>query len=343
MRILYILAAILIFGFLVISHELGHFLAAKLCNVQVNEFSFGMGPLLWKRKRGETQYSVRALPIGGYCAMEGEDGDSESERAFSRQGFWQKLLILVAGAGVNFLTGLLLVTVLFLGAHVFFLDSVAYVSPEIAECGLQAGDEVYRINGYRAYLHGDSTMFLHYASDTADVEVVRGGEHILVKGLRRQTVTGNDGEKYEGFGVTVGIKEVPATFTNRIRYIFYQTVDFVQLVWFSLAQLVSGHAALRDFNGPVGIVSTIAQVGSAAETARAAWSRIGYFAALLAVNLSVVNLLPLPALDGGRILFLIVDAISMRLFKKKIPDKYQALVNTIGLLVLMAFMLLVTF
>ena len=355
MSIVYILAAILIFGILIAVHELGHFLAAKFCGVQVNEFSIGMGPALWKRQKGETLYSLRLLPIGGYCAMEGEDEDTGNTRSFTRQSFWKKFVILAAGAFMNFLTGLLIVAILFSSAGAFYVDSIQGLAPEVTQAGdsgLMAGDQIYRVNGWRTYFQGDAQMFLGYSGDTADIEVVRDGRHIVVKDVPRQTCTDQQGEPYQGFGLYVGRLSVPATVSNRIRYTWYQTMDFVQLVWFSLGQLVSGHAGIDDLSGPVGIVTTIKDVGTEAqETAEkndqngllAAAESIAYFAALIAVNLAVMNLLPLPALDGGRIFFLAVDAIAMALFKRKVPEKYQAAINTAGFVLLMGFMLLVTF
>ena len=263
MSFVYILAAILIFGVLIAVHELGHFLAAKLCGVQVNEFSIGMGPAVLHRKKGETAYSFRILPIGGYCAMEGEDGDTGSARAFTRQGFWKKFVILAAGAFMNFLTGLLIVAILFSSAGTFFVDGITGLAPEVSrtgENGLQAGDQIYKINGWRTYFSGDAQMFLSYSGDTADIEVVRDGRHILVENVARQTCTDQQGEPYQGFGLYVGRLSVPATVSNRIRYTWYQTMDFVQLVWFSLGQLVTGGAGLNDLSGPVGIVTTIKDV-----------------------------------------------------------------------------------
>ena len=345
MELLFIIAAILIFGILIALHELGHFLAAKACGVRVNEFSIGMGPCIWSRTKGETQYSLRALPIGGYCAMEGEDEDTGDSRSFTRQSPWKKFLILFAGPLMNFLTGLVIVLCLFAGAVSFYTDEIVGLAPEFAqtgENGLMEGDLIYKVNGYRAYLQGDAQLFLSYAGETADIEVVRDGRHILLEDLTRQTYTGTDGTTYQGFGIYVGLHEVPATFTTKIQYAWYQAVDFVQLVWFSLVQLLSGNATLNDVGGPVAIVSTITEVGSSAESAAVAWSSIFYFAALLTVNLAVMNLLPIPALDGGRIFFLAIDALALLLFKRKVPEKYQAAVNTAGFVVLMAFMLLVT-
>ncbi len=342
---IYILAAILIFGVLVGVHELGHFLAAKLCNVKVNEFSIGMGPALWTRQKGETRYSVRALPIGGYCAMEGEEEDSGDERSLMRQGFWKKLAIFSAGAAMNFLAGVLVLLALYAGAALFYTDQVLGLAPEFpqqGEEGLMEGDRFYKVDGYRTYLAGDAQLFLSYADGPVDVEVVRDGVRRTVRGLERRTYSAQDGTAYQGFGLYVGVYAEEATLGAKLRYTWNTALDFVQLVRFSLVQLFTGGASMRDLSGPVGIVSTITQVGEEAESARDAWSQIFYLAALIAINLAVMNMLPIPALDGGRVFFLLVDQASLLLFKRKVPEKYQAAVNAAGFVVLMGFMLLVT-
>ena len=347
MKPVFILAAILIFGLLVAIHELGHFLAAKLCGVKVNEFSIGMGPLIWHKETAETEYSLRALPVGGYCAMEGEDEETGHERSFVRQGFWKKLLILAAGSLMNFLAGALILLALYSGVNYLLADSIVGLAPEfeyVGENGLMEGDLIYKVNGYRTYLQGDAAMFLGAARDTVDLEVVRDGRHIRLKDLSRSTYTSTDGvTKYTGFGIYVGPHVEEATLLGKLKYTVYNALDFVQLVWFSLSQLITGEAGMQDLSGPVGIVSTITEVGEQAETVRDAWSQIFYFAALLAVNLAVMNLLPIPALDGGRILFLLVDAVCMLVLGKKVPEKFQSLVNTVGFAALMALMLMITF
>jgi len=281
--------------------------------------------------------------------MEGEDEDTGDERSFVRQGFWKKFAILAAGAFMNFVAGVVIISILFAGAKGFNVDRVAGLAPEFeqaGENGLMEGDLFYKIDGYRTYLAGNAQTFLSYAGDTVDIEVVRDGRHILVEDVARKTCTGTDGESYYGFGLYLGYQTVPTNFFTTARFVWYQAMDFVQLVWFSLAQLFSGAAGMQDLSGPVGIVSTITEVGEAAQEAGGmgvAFYNIAYFAALIAVNLAVMNLLPVPALDGGRIFFLLVDAACLFLFKRKIPEKYQAWVNTAGFIVLMGFMLLVTF
>lgn len=347
MKLLYILTAILLFGLLIAVHELGHFIAAKLCGVRVNEFSIGMGPLLFRRGRGETEYSLRLLPVGGYCAMEGEDEDTGDARSFVRQGVLKKFVILAAGSFMNFVAGLLIIVFLFAGASGFYVDRINGLAPEVTqtgEDGLMAGDRIYKVDGYRTYLKGDASMFLAYAGDSVDIEVVRDGRHILVKDILRQTCSDMNGQPYQGFGLYVGVDIVEAKHLGvRLQYAWYQALDFVQQVWFSLSQLVRGNAGMKDLSGPVGIVSTMTEVGSQAETSADAWFLIFRFGALLAVNLAVMNLLPIPALDGGRIFFLLVDAVCMLIFKRTIPEKYQSAVNTAGFALLMAFMLVITF
>ena len=353
-KVPYILAAILVFGVLIAVHELGHFLAAKLSGVQVNEFSIGMGPCLWKRQKGETQYSLRLLPIGGFCAMEGEGEASDSPRALGNQGFWKKLIIFAAGAGMNFLTGLLIIAILFAGAAGFYVDQVSGTAPELAAVvgdSIQAGDRFYRVNGYRTYVTGDAQMYLSYAGDTAEIELVRDGEHIQVE-LQKRTCSDQKGQPYQGFGLylTAGLVESDGIGTW-LRYVWYQTVDYVQLVWFSLRQLVTGGASMDDVGGPVAIVSTITDVGMESQQQAeahdqngtlAAIRSIASFAALIAVNLAVMNLLPIPALDGGHILFLILDTLAAKLFRCRIPMKYEAAISSVFLVALMGFMLFVT-
>ena len=178
MTIVYILAAVLIFGFLIAIHELGHFMTAKLCGVRVNEFALGMGPALWQRQKGETTYSLRAFPVGGYCAMEGEEEDSEDPRALNRQGFWAKLLIFVAGAAMNFITGLLIIAVLYSGAKAFYMPTITDFADDCPLQGdLQVGDTLYAIDGERVYVYSDvSLLFSLNRTGIFDLTLVRNGE-----------------------------------------------------------------------------------------------------------------------------------------------------------------------
>lgn len=345
--IVYILAALLVFGVLIAVHELGHFLAAKACGVRVNEFSIGMGPALWKKQKGDTQYSLRAFPVGGFCAMEGEEEDSNDPAALNRQGFWKKLLIFAAGAAMNFLTGLIIIFFLYADAQAFYTPTItgfAEGCPLESADGLQTGDRILSIDGERVYVYSDLSLLLpRNTTGVYDLVVERGGEKVRLNdfAMERRTYTGADGKEFTGLGLYFGVEK--ADWGVRLRYTWNNAVDFVRLVRLSLQMLVTGEAGLKDLSGPVGIVSTITQVGTASETIAAAVENILYFGAMLAVNLAVMNMLPIPALDGGKIFFLIIDEIAMKLFRKKIPEKYEMAVNTVGFVALMGFMLVVTF
>ena len=342
----YILIAILIFGVLIAVHEFGHFLAAKACGVRVNEFSIGMGPQLFHKTKGDTEYSLRLLPIGGYCAMEGEDEDSDDDRALGRQVWWKKFIIFVAGAFMNFLTGLIIVICLYAGAQAFYTTEIVELNPDFpqqGEDGLMPGDMIYAINGERIYLKSDVSLIMGLGdTGTIDMTVLRDGKK-LDRTLTRQVYTDENGQEYEAYGFTYGGIATPLL---RLQYSWYQTMDYVRIVRLSLQMLLSGAAGVNDLSGPVGIVSTITEVGKETEAEAgfgAALESILYFAAMFAVNLAVMNLLPLPALDGGHVLFLLVNGIAVALFKKEIPSKYLNVINGIGFALLMALMLFVTF
>ena len=344
--IVYILIAVLMFGILIAVHELGHFLAAKACGVRVNEYAIGMGPAIWKKQKGETLYSLRAIPCGGYCAMEGEEESSEDSRALNNKGFWAKLLIFVAGAFMNFVTGLVIILILYGGAKAFYVPTItgfAEGCPLESGDALQVGDTLLRINGERVYVYSDVGLLLGLSdTDTFDLTVRRNGEKIPLSGLtmeQREYDDGNGGI-YTGYGLYFGAE--PADFGDRVAYSCRQAADFVRMVRLSLQMLFTGQAGIRDMSGPVGIVTTMTEVGQQSGSFRAAAYNIAYLAALIAVNLAVMNLLPLPALDGGKIFFLVVNAIAMALIGRRIPEKYENYIHYAGLILLLAFMLLIT-
>lgn len=343
----YILAAILVFGVLIAVHELGHFMAAKACGVRVNEFSIGMGPALWKKQKGETQYSLRLFPVGGFCAMEGEEEDSDDPTALNNQGFWAKLLIFAAGAAMNFIAGLLIILVLYADAQAFYVPVVAGFAdgcPLESADGLQEGDRLLRIDGEKVYVYSDISLLMGLNKTGAfDLQIERNGEVITLRDftMERREYTDQNGKTYTGYGLYFGAEE--ATLGRKLSYSWNNAMDFARLVRLSLQMLVTGQAGVKDLSGPVGIVSTMTQVGEQAATTRAAVENIAYLAALIAVNLAVMNLLPLPALDGGKIFFLVINAVSMQLFKKQIPAKYENYIHFAGLILLLALMAVITF
>ena len=343
----YILAAILVFGVLIAVHELGHFMAAKACGVRVNEFSIGMGPTLWKKQKGETQYSLRLFPVGGFCAMEGEEEDSDDPTALNNQGFWAKLLIFAAGAAMNFIAGLLIILVLYADAQAFYVPVVAGFAdgcPLESADGLQEGDRLLRIDGEKVYVYSDISLLMGLNKTGAfDLQIERNGEVITLRDftMERREYTDQNGKAYTGYGLYFGAEE--ATLGRKLSYSWNNAMDFARLVRLSLQMLVTGQAGVKDLSGPVGIVSTMTQVGEQAATTRAAVENIAYLAALIAVNLAVMNLLPLPALDGGKIFFLVINAIGLALFKKQIPAKYENYIHFAGLVLLLALMAVITF
>jgi regulator of sigma E protease len=336
---IYILFAIIMFGILIFVHELGHFLAARACGVKVNEFAMGMGPTLWKKEGKNTVYSLHAFPIGGFCAMEGEDEDTDAPDAFNNQKGWKKFIILVAGAAMNFLFGLILIIAL-------YAQSTAFVTPQLAglmdgcpsAVALQEGDTILSINGSRVFLYSDiSTLLSRGNGETANFVVRRDGEKVTLNDVPcyLQTYETESGTA-QLYGFQFRVAE--ASLGTRINYAFRQAAVFVRTIWFSLEELVSGAVGVRDLSGPIGIVSTMSQVGEASSSALDAFLNLIYFAAFVAVNLAVMNLLPLPALDGGRIFFLIINGLCWLILRKKIPAKYEGYVHGVGLVLLLALM-----
>lgn len=344
---LYIILAILMFGILIAVHELGHFLAAKTLGVRVNEFSIGMGPQLLSKQGKETVYSLRLLPIGGFCAMEGEDEDSSDPRAFGNQKAWKRFIILVAGAFMNFLIGVVLIMILFMNAKAFigntvsgFMDGFPYQGEEY----LMPGDQIVAINGERIYVRSDFNLLLSRTEGTpVDLTIRRNGETRTLTGLDmslREYVdeTGQVGRYY---GLYFALEE--ATPLNWVKYSLRNAVDFVRLVRLSLTDLISGRAGMKDLTGPIGIIDTIGQVGEQSVNVTAAVQNILYFSAFLAVNLAVMNLLPLPALDGGRVFFLLVNSVVSLLTRRKLDPKYEGYVHMAGMVLLLGLMVVVAF
>ena len=339
---------ILFFGILIAIHELGHFIAAKALGVRVNEFSIGMGPALLSREKGETLYSLRAFPIGGFCAMEGEQEDSDDPGAFQNKPAWKRFIILVAGAFMNFVTGLLIILVIFFAAGspaapVF--TGVMAGAESVLDTGLRPGDQFYTIDGHRIYFQSDAITFLNRAGEDVAVTVLRDGEKVDLGTIHLPylRLVDETGQTVEKRGVYVGQVQEDTVLT-RLRNSWYQAVDYVRLVWISLGDLLTGAVGLRDLSGVIGITAVAGQVGQAgAEAAGAFGALINLldFTALIAINLAVMNLLPIPALDGGQIFLMIVNGIYRLFTKRSIDPKYLGYVNAAGFCCLIALMVVV--
>lgn len=340
---MYIIFGILMFGVLIAVHELGHFTAAKLCGVRVNEFAIGMGPAIFKKQKGETLYALRILPIGGYCAMEGEDGDSEDEHAFTRQSAWKRLIILVAGSFMNFVTGLILIMLLYIGAVSFVsptIDSFMEGCPYESESGLQAGDRFYSINGERVYLVSDISSFLSKGDGTYDIVVIRDGSKVKLSDFE---IVPREYEGYDTLKYGLNFATEKADFGTKLKYCWSSAMEFSRWVRLGLSELVSGGVSMKDMAGPVGIVDMMNDVGQQAETTRAGIDNMLYLSAFIAINLAIMNLLPIPALDGGRVFFLIVTAIIESITRKKLDPKYENYINNAGMILLLMLMVVIMF
>jgi len=371
--VLRILIALLVLNVLVMIHEFGHFIAAKLCGVKVNEFAIGMGPKLIAWGKGETRYSVRLLPIGGFCAMEGEDegaptpaalgGNADREvensnigRSFNDKNVWQRILIVLAGPVMNLLLGFILLLVQYgalqdvhpaYGEVLFPTTTIARIeeSTPAYQSGLRAGDTILEINGRRILMDTDMSMEMQNDADGVFRMVVRRtvdgkSEKVLLDAvkfaLEKDEKTGQQYIRYD-----YSLLGVPRTFGNTISHAAKQEVSIATIVCRTLIDLIQGDYGLNDLSGPVGTVDVIADALGDVATGNslAGWRSMILLMVLITVNLGVFNLLPLPALDGGRLIFLVWEAIT----RKPLSQKYEAWVHFAGIVLLMLLMLLITY
>ena len=339
--------AILLFSFLIFIHELGHFLTAKLFKVQVNEFSMFMGPAIFKKQVGETLYSVRCIPVGGYCAMEGEDGSSDNPRAFGNVSWWKRFAILVAGAFMNFVVGVLLMVIVYLPAEQFavpVIDSFEPYSTVNSEHGLQTGDRILEVDGEKVYIISDFNLLLSLnPGDTHDLVVERDGGKVFLNDfyMEKHSVKDENGNETMLYGMN--FTRIDADLPAKLSYAWGSSMDTVRSVRLSLQMLLTGRAGLQDMSGPVGIVQVMSETAAASESTMDAVLNMLYFGAFLAINLAIMNLLPIPALDGGRVVALLLTAAIEMLTGKKIDPKYEGYIHGIGMVLLLGLMAVVMF
>lgn len=337
MIFLYLLFTLLLLSVLVFLHEGGHFLVARLNKITVNEFSIGMGPKIFshRSKKSGIVYSIRALPIGGFVSMAGEDEASEDPNAFCNKNVWRRISTVLAGPVTNIIVGFLgmLVLVALTGPATnivaAFLDDATSVN-----YGLQIDDKIVAVEGVKTHTGNEVVYEITYQGDKPlDITVIRNGEKIVIEDVVFPTVEEN--------GVTLGnydmlfygISEADRSFSIVISHTFWRTYSTAKMVWDSLADLIGGRFGLDAISGPIGMTEL---VGSALATG---WESLLYLWVIISVNLGVMNLLPLPALDGGRLMFLFWEAIT----RKPVNKTVESYINAAGLLILMAFMLIITF
>ena len=341
---LYIIIGIIFFGLLVAVHEWGHFITAKLLGVQVNEFSIGMGPALWSRQKGETQYSLRLFPIGGYCAMEGEDEDTGNPRAFSTKAPWRKIIILAAGSCMNLLAGFLIVVFLFAAVGEYNVPVISDLAEGCPAAGtILPGDRILSIDGQRISVYSDVSAALRLGQgETKDFVVRRDGKTVYLNQvplpLREYTENGQTLLRY-GLNFT----REKATPLGVLSESWKTCGYFARSVWSGLSMLVRGQVGLSDMSGPVGIVSYLGEAGHQGATVSAGLENVLYVIALIAVNLAIMNMLPIPALDGGRIFLILAGELWFLVTRRRLDPKYEAYIHAGGFALLLFFMLAVTF
>jgi regulator of sigma E protease len=327
-------------------HELGHFTVARLSGITIYEFAIGMGPTLvsWKSKKYNTKYSLRLLPMGGFVSMAGEDGESDDPNAFNKKPIWKRLLILFAGPGMNLILGfVLMLTMLTTQAFVNKTDDhLGYLSSNTiadfvenstsnSENGLQKGDKIIKVGNVP--IHTGTELFYeitHQGYKEIDLTVNRDGQKIRLQNVQFGTFT----EEGIVFGSTDFIVYGErSTVFNLIRHSFFSSISAIKMVWDGVTDLIIGRYGVDALSGPIGITG---QIG---EAARQGIVTFLYFFAIITINLGVMNLLPFPALDGGRILFIAIEGIT----KKKINPKIESYIHFIVLMLLFALMIFVSF
>lgn len=353
-----LIAALIVFSAVIAIHEFGHFTVAKLCGIQVNEFSIGMGPALWKKIYKGTQYSLRALPVGGYVALEGEESP-ESQQAeavrdereaedenpvppeqrtgipLNEASVWQRVLVMVAGAFMNFVLGFVVLVILVAAQEGAITSKTIYSIENDALCGqtgLQAGDEIVAVNGRRCFVANDILYELvRTEAYRADFTVKRDGQKVELSDVQFNTWQDEDVQTHMTLGFTVyGIKKTPL---NVLKEAWNSTLYYGRIVFTSLEDLVRGRESINNLSGPVGIVTAIGQAASYG------WQDLLELLALITINLGVFNLLPFPALDGGKVVFLIIEGVTGH----AVPEKLQGTLTIAAFALLFGLMLFATY
>ena len=340
MTVLTIIFAILMFSVIIFVHELGHFIAARIFGVTVHEFSIGMGPAIWShRGKSGTAYSIRCIPIGGFCKMEGEDDDSELEGSFSKKSKFARFVILASGAFMNIVLGFVigLVVVLMTMQNGIATTTVKEVVSEApASAYIKPGDKIVEINGHSVNIQQEISVALSMSDgQTFDAKVKRNGKTIELNDVKLYKQELN-GKKYSMVGIMCKIDK--PTVLGVLRESFFQTVYMGKIVFLSLGMLIRGEAKMSDLSGPVGVIDQMGSVAKSSGGGLVGFINLLYLAGFISVNIGIMNLLPLPALDGGRIFFILIELI----VRRRIPPEKEGMVHFIGLILLFGLMIFVT-
>lgn len=335
MGFLYIILALLVFGCLIFIHEFGHFITARIFGVTIKEFAIGMGPKIFQRtsEKSGTAYSLRAFPIGGYVSMAGEDEASDDPNAFNKKAVWKRFIITVAGAAMNILLGIIVMFAIVFATRSLASTTVAEFRENAVSVssGLQVGDKVIKVDNKRVHTGNDLIyQIMHKGAEPVDITVIRDGEEIVLPEILFASET--------EAGVTYGTPDFLVyserpTFPNLLRHAFYRSISTVSMIWDSITDLFSGRYGIEAVSGPVGTTSAIGEAASQGA------STFFYIVVIITMNLGVMNLLPFPALDGGRLIFLMIEGIR----RKPIKPEIEGYINFAGLVILLVFMVFITF
>ena len=334
-----IIIAILMFGIIIIFHELGHFLLAKANGIRVNEFCLGLGPTLFGVTKGETKYSLKLFPIGGACIMEGEDEESADERAFGKKSVWSRISVVAAVPMFNFLMAFIFAFILLcnIGYDLPTLSDVQEGYPAEA-AGLQMGDTIVKLNRSKIHFYRDISVYSQFhPGETVIVTYERDGKRYETE----LTPQYNEEAGYYMYGFIGPGERTQGNVLSNLKYSVYEVNYWIRVTLGSLKSLVTGMVSVNDLSGPVGIVGMI---GDSYEQSisygwRVVFLQMLYMTILLSANLGVMNLLPLPALDGGRLLFMIIEVIR----GKRVDPEKEGMVHFIGMMLLFGLMILVMF
>ena len=341
MTILYILLAVFAFGVMIFLHECGHYLTARAFGVTVKEFSLGMGPCLFSHTSKKTGivYKLCALPIGGYVSMAGEDEESDDPNALSKKPAWQRLIVMASGGIVNLIFGVLIVLLcVSMVANTSLATPTVDSYPEYSDgrvaatydAGLREGDVILAVDGHRVRIGAELDYeIMRRGIDPVTLTVLRDGQELIFENFRFPTYV-ESGQTLGGRDFYLGTEE--AGLGPILRHTVRRSVMTVRMVWESLFDLITGRFGVEAVSGPVGVTSAMV------ETAKYGFENFLYLVAVISLNLGVVNLFPLPALDGGRIFFLLIGMV----IRRPIPEKIEGTIHYVGIMLLFALMLLVT-
>ena len=339
-KILYVLLAILIFGFLIFIHEGGHFFFASLFKVTVREFAIGMGPKIFTKKSEKSgiAYSLRLLPIGGFVSMEGEDEESDDPNAFNKKPVWQRIIIVVAGALTNIIVGILVMSILVFNADYLLSTQIGEVTEGSVshEAGLQVNDIIVEVDGVNVHIGDElSYQIMRRGLKPVDLTVMRNGEKVIIKDVQ-YSIEHIEGADFAMMDFKVyGIFPEDYNLPVLLKHSFYRSTYTVTMIWESLVDLVTGRYGMEAVSGPVGVTEALTD---AIDTdVKTGSNSFIYLAVVISMNLGVMNLLPLPALDGGRLIFLIIEGIR----RKPVKPEVEGYVHFAGIVVLMLFMVFI--